>query len=339
MSKDLGNKKFRLLSVGAPLLDLLSEVDDAFLSSHVSGSKGGMEMVDSATQQAILAKLPGKTRLVPGGSAANTAFALAHLGLDCAILGKIGNDEHGRFYRNRFKELGGGDEAFFETNEQPTGTCLSLVTPDAERTMRTNLGASSLLRPEEVEQIDFTQYNFVYIEGYMLYSAVLPLILQKAKAAGCQIGLDLASFEVVRTFREQLPNILKEFVDVAIANEEEAAQLYPELPLEEQLVQLSLLSETAVIKLGRYGAMTRRGDKTIHTPAELVEHPVDTTAAGDLWAAGFLYALAKKCSLGEAAWLGAKVSGEVVKVFGSELPEEVWGEIRESIRYWGISEE
>lgn len=205
---------FKLLGVGSPLLDILVEVDDVFLAERVSGDKGGMEMVDAAAQQAILAQLPGKPRLVPGGSAGNTVFALARLGLDCAMFGKLGNDDNGRFYRNRLKELGGSDEAFFVTDEQPTGTCLSMVTPDAERTMRSCLAASLLLRPEEAETIDFSKYDFVYIEGYMLFSAVLPTVMRNAKAAGCRIGLDMASFEVVRTFREDLPDILKNYVDV-----------------------------------------------------------------------------------------------------------------------------
>ena len=318
---------FKLLGVGSPLLDILVEVDDVFLAERVSGDKGGMEMVDAAAQQAILAQLPGKPRLVPGGSAGNTVFALARLGLDCAMFGTLGNADNGRFYRNRLKELGGSDEAFFVTDEQPTGTCLSMVTPDAERTMRSCLAASLLLRPEEAETIDFSKYDFVYIEGYMLFSAVLPTVMRNAKAAGCRIGLDMASFEVVRTFREDLPDILKNYVDVVMANEEEAAELFPELSTEDRLMRLASWCEVAAIKLGRRGCMVRCGNEIVKVPALVVERPVDTTAAGDLWAAGFLYGVLKNKPLAEAAWYGSLISHEVVKVFGSELADNVWNEI------------
>ena len=295
---------FKLLGVGSPLLDILVEVDDVFLAERVSGDKGGMEMVDAAAQQAILAQLPGKPRLVPGGSAGNTVFALARLGLDCAMFGKLGNDDNGRFYRNRLK-----------------------VTPDAERTMRSCLAASLLLRPEEAETIDFSKYDFVYIEGYMLFSAVLPTVMRNAKAAGCRIGLDMASFEVVRTFREDLPDILKNYVDVVMANEEEAAELFPELSTEDRLMRLASWCEVAAIKLGRRGCMVRCGNEIVKVPALVVERPVDTTAAGDLWAAGFLYGVLKNKPLAEAAWYGSLISHEVVKVFGSELADNVWNEI------------
>ena len=196
-----------------------------------------------------------------------------------------------------------------------------------DSTMRSCLAASLLLRPEEAETIDFSKYDFVYIEGYMLFSAVLPTVMRNAKAAGCRIGLDMASFEVVRTFREDLPDILKNYVDVVMANEEEAAELFPELSTEDRLMRLASWCEVAAIKLGRRGCMVRCGNEIVKVPALVVERPVDTTAAGDLWAAGFLYGVLKNKPLAEAAWYGSLISHEVVKVFGSELADNVWNEI------------
>ena len=325
---------FKLLGVGSPLLDVLVQVDEAFLQT-VPGEKGGMLMVDADFQQAILDRLPGEPRRVPGGSAGNTVFALARLGVDVSMFGKLGSDANGDFYRARLVELGGSDAAFVTTGESPTGTCLAMITPDAERTMRSSLAASLLLRPEEAEQIDFSQFDMVYIEGYMFYSAVMPTVMLRAKAAGCRIGIDLASFEVVRDFREDLPDILRNYVDIVIGNEEEAAALFTGLPLETQLERLASWCDIAAIKLGRRGAVVRRADETVRVPAQLVENPVDTTAAGDLWAAGFLYGVVTGKMLAEAAWYGALLSGEVVKVVGSEIPEPVWDEIRRKLKIDG----
>ncbi len=316
-----------LLGVGSPLLDILVRVDDAFLAT-VPGEKGGMLMVDAAFQQSLLERLPGNPQRVPGGSAGNTVFALARLGIDVAMFGKLGNDANGDFYRKRFRELGGSDAQFAITGDAPTGTCLSLITPDAERTMRPCLAASLLLRIDEAEQIDFSAYDWVYIEGYMLYSAVLPTVMRRAKKAGCRIGLDLASFEVVRDFREALPDILRNYVDVVLANEEEAAALFDGMTTGEQLARLASWCDIAAIKLGRRGSLIRSGNETAEVPAQLVENPVDTTAAGDLWAAGFLYGVLRERPLIEAGWYGSLISSEVVKVVGSELPEPAWNEIK-----------
>lgn len=319
-----------LLGVGSPLLDILVRVDDAFLAT-IPGEKGGMLMVDADFQQSVLARLPGNPQRVPGGSAGNTVFALARLGLDVAMFGKLGKDANGDFYRARFRELGGSDAEFAVTGEAPTGTCLSLITPDAERTMRSCLAASLLLRIDEAEKVDFSAYDWVYIEGYMLYSAVLPTVMRRAKEAGCRIGLDLASFEVVRDFREDLPDILRNYVDIVLANEEEASALFDRLTTEEQLDRLASWCDIAAIKLGRRGSLIRRGNETAKVPALLVAEPVDTTAAGDLWAAGFLYGVLRERPLAEAAWYGSLVSSEVVKVVGSELPEPVWSDIKGKI--------
>ncbi len=320
-------KQLRVLGIGSPLLDVLAQVDHAFLES-IPGDKGGMLMVDADFQRQTLARLAKPPRLVPGGSTGNTIFGLARLGISAAMFGKLGTDENGRFYRNRLKELGGSDAEFLETDELPTGTCLALITPDAERTMRSCLAASLLVRIDEAEKIDFSRYDFVYIEGYMFYSAILPTVFRRAKAAGCRIGLDLASFEVVRDFREDLPSILREYVDVVLANEEEAAMLLGERPEEELLDRLSSWCEVAAVKLGRRGAIVKSGGETVRIPAQLVENPVDTTAAGDLWATGFLYGLFQKRMLAEAAYYGALVSAEVVRVVGSDIPEERWVRLR-----------
>ena len=322
----------RFLGVGSPLLDLLAHVDDAFLGANVPGAKGGMEMVEPEFQRKIIAKLSLQPQRVPGGSAGNTIFALARLGEKVAMFGKLGRDENGDFYRRRLRELGGDDSEFVAVNDAPTGVCMSLITPDAERTMRSALGASLLLAPEEVGRVDFRHYDFVYIEGYMLYSPVLDRVLEAAKAAGCRIGFDLASFEVVRNFRDRLPELLQKYVDVLFANADEAGELLGrDLEVGAWLETLSGWCDIAAVKLGRKGAAIRRGSETVRVDALLVENPVDTTAAGDLWAAGFLHGLSVGAELRRCGEFGSLLSSEVVKVVGSELPEKVWAQIHRHI--------
>ena len=321
-----------ILGVGSPLLDVLARVDDTFLSEHIPGSKGGMEMVDSAFQQKVLASLEGNLSKAPGGSAGNTIFALAKLGSKCAMLGKLGDDSNGEFYKKYFSSLGGNVDEFVVTNQAPTGVCLSLITPDAERTMRSDLGASLLFSEEEVYKVDFSKYDIVYIEGYMLFSSAFDAIIECASKANCRIGIDLASFEVVGIFREKLLKLLPEKISIVLANAEEATALLGDISPEEQLAKLATMCDIAAVKLGKDGALVKSGNQEYKVPACLVEKPIDTTAAGDLWAAGFLYGLINNQPLDKAAYYGALISGEVVKVIGSVLPESSWEYIQSKLK-------
>lgn len=324
---------WEILGVGSPLVDQLLNVDDAFLKEHVSGAKGGMEMVEPDLIRELISKGGQLPRCVPGGSAGNTIFALAKMGISCAMLGKLGKDAMGDLYESEFKNNGGRVEYFITTSAAPTGCCLSLVTPDAERTMRSALGASLLLEKEEIEKVDFTPFDLVYIEGYMLFSPVFDTLLRCVKAAGCRIGFDLASFEVVGIFKEKLLNeVLPRYVDLLFANEEEAAALLGKLPPEEMADRLSKICEVAVVKSGVLGSWAVRGTEKVQIPAFVVEHPVDTTAAGDLYAAGFIRGLAAGAPLEKCGAIGSRISSEVVKVFGSVLPPEAWDKVFEEIK-------
>ena len=319
-----------LLGVGSPLLDVLAQVSDDFLAAHVSGAKGGMEMISPQERAALMGSLGDKVSWAPGGSAGNTVFALAKLGVDTAMLGKTGRDKEGAFYREKLLSLGGSDREFAVTGDAPTGVCVSLITPDAERTMRSDLAAAMLLDESDVKKVDFSRYGIVLVEGYMLFSPTFDLVVERTKESGCLLAFDLASFEVVRLFRDRVEKLLAK-TDILFANADEARELLGDLPPEKQLAGLAGEHRLAALKLGKAGAMVRRGAETVRVPARLVEHPVDTTAAGDLWAAGFLFGLLRGRSLEKCAQYGARLSGEVVKVVGSQLPEEVWTQIKQEL--------
>ena len=181
--------------------------------------------------------------------------------------------------------------------------------------------------------MDFSSFDMVYIEGYMLFSPVFDTLLRCAKAAGCRIGFDLASFEVVGIFREKLLNeVLPGYVDLIFANEEEAAALLGDLTVEEMTEKLSAFCEIAVVKSGVKGSVARRGGEVAVIPAFVVDDPVDTTAAGDLYAAGFIRGLAAGAPLAGCGAIGSRISSEVVKVFGSVLGKEAWDKVFEEIK-------
>lgn len=323
----MSNKPFDLIGVGSPIVDSLAQVPEAYVAS-IPGDKGGMELVDAQTIGELMAKVESPMTEAPGGSAGNTAVAVAHLGLPTTFLGKIGNDAGGEFYKDRFVELG-GDASRFKVGQVPNGRCLSLVTPDSERTMRTDLGAAMSLAPDEVTAEDFTGCRHAHIEGYILFNRDLMFkVLNSAKAAGCSVSLDLASFEVVGATKDILNDILREYVDVVFANEEEAGALFDSKDYEAMVADLAQMCDVAVVKLGKDGSLIQQGGELVRVAPNIVERAVDTTGAGDLWASGFLYGWLRDRPLAECGRNGSLLGAEIVQVMGAAIPTERWAAIK-----------
>lgn len=316
----------RILGVGSPLVDVLSQVPHEHIDK-IDGEKGGMEMVDFNKLQEMI-KEAGEHEMAPGGSAANTLLGLLKLGFSGSFLGKIGNDERGEFFMKSFTDAGGCHSRFKVCNETPTGTCLSLVTPDAERTLRPFLGAAANMLIHEVHEDDFKDHDHVHIEGYLLFNRELAMkTLKAAKAAGCTVSLDLASFEVVNANKDILPEMLGAYVDMVFANEEEAKAWCDSDNPEDALKSLAEHCETVAVKLGAEGAWVQHGDQKVFVDAHSVS-AIDTTGAGDLWASGFLYGLLSGLSPEQSAKLASKVGAEVVQIMGASIPENTWNDIR-----------
>ena len=327
----MSEKQFELIGVGSPIVDSLTQVSEAFVSA-IPGDKGGMELVDAVAMGELMAHVESQMIEAPGGSAGNTAVAVAHLGLPTTFLGKIGNDSGGEFYKDRFIELG-GDSSRFKVGTVPNGRCLSLVTPDSERTMRTDLGAAMTLSPDEVTVEDFRGCRHAHIEGYILFNRELMFkVLNSAKAAGCTVSIDLASFEVVGATKDILPDILSEYVDVVFANEGEAGALFDDSKDYEMMVrELAGMCEVAVVKLGKAGSLIQQGDKLDKVAPVLVNQPVDTTGAGDLWGAGFLYGWLRGKPLADCGRYGSILGAEIVQVMGAAIPHERWAAIKQQL--------
>jgi len=315
---------FTTIGVGSPIIDIIAPVKESFIH-QIGAEKGGMELVDETTFKELLSKITTATIKTPGGSAGNTLFALARMGNRTRFLGKTGNCAEGDFYRNQFSILGGSTSGF-KIGNVINGQCLSLVTPDGERTFRTHLGAAMSLALEEISIADFEGCNHVHIEGYLLFNNDLIVhILKCAKAANCTVSLDLASFEIVRAGGSLLKELFHVYVDIVFANEAEATAFtglqgsYPEMAK-----TLTEYCDLSVVKVGAEGAHIANRDELIKVEAVPVSKVVDTTGAGDLWAAGFLHGWSRNYSLAQSAKVGAILGAAVVQVQGSALPENVW---------------
>jgi sugar/nucleoside kinase (ribokinase family) len=313
-----------IAGVGAALVDLLVEESDPFVTA-MGSDKGGMTLVELLTIESALKKTQAPVKVVPGGSACNTMVGIGNLGGKARMIGRLGRDELGKAF------LEGMVKAKVDHRirhaDIPTGRVLSVVTPDSQRTMFTYLGASSLLGPEDVTLEDLAGVGTIYLEGYLLFNRpVVEKLMSLARQTKAKIVLDLGSYQVVEICRDFLDEIIGG-VDIVLANEDEA-KAYTGMGESESLEILAGKVETAVVKIGKKGALLAQGKKRIQVDAHLVK-ALDTTGAGDLWASGFLYGLSQDLGLENAARLGCKVGSEVVQVMGAVIPDAGWQRVHQ----------
>jgi sugar/nucleoside kinase (ribokinase family) len=206
---------------------------------------------------------------------------------------------------------------------KPTGCAVALVSPDSERTFATFLGAAIELSAEHLLSNIFSKYDFLHIEGYLVQNhALIETAVKLAKEAGLMVSIDLASYNVVEANKEFLHDIIEKYVDIVFANEEEAKAFTGKDP-DEALHEIGGKCKIAVVKTGREGSMVKRGED-LHKIGIIAVTPIDTTGAGDLYAAGFLYGLANDKPLQECGRIGALLAGNVIEFMGSKMPEERW---------------
>ncbi len=317
-----------LIGVGSPVVDLLAHVTEE-LVAEIDGGKGGMELVDATALSSLLEKLSESPTQAAGGSAGNTAFSAGKLGTQVGFLGKLGNCEAAQFYKDRFAEIL-ADLSRFKEGNIANAKCLSMVTPDSERTMRTDLGAAMTLTPDEISIDDFKGARHVHMEGYLLFNRdLMERVLICAKEAGCSTSLDIASFEVVKASEEVLADWLSKYVDIVFANEDEAAAFYPEHgdDYEKMALDFSHLCDVAAVKLGKKGSLIAEKGKVEFIEPIVIEQAIDTTGAGDYWAGGFLHGWLKEQPLTTCGHYGSIMGAEVVQVLGASLPESRWKEL------------
>lgn len=325
----MSQSAIELLGVGNPIMDILAHVEDSFLKQHVAGDKGGMVLVDDADIANLLHRIGDRVAMMPGGAAANTTLGAQKLGLRTSYLGKIGGDITAEHYFENFIATG-GDGSRFKRASLPNGRCLSLVTPDGQRTMRTHLGAAMTLHPDEVTVADFKGCRHAHIEGYLLFNPALAnKVMDTARAAGCTISLDLASFEVVNVARDWIFEQLRRGVHVVFANEDEAKALFQQQrDYDAYASELAKFGGIAAVKMGKDGAWISQGSELHRVFPVSVDRVVDTTGAGDAWAAGFLYGYLRGKSLAVAGAIGSMMGAETVQHLGASIPDVHWPRLR-----------
>lgn len=315
-----------ILGIGAPCMDILMNVDDEFLASL--GKKGGSQQTDQSFVEKIIEQTKVQQSFVAtGGSCSNTIKGLSSLGHHCAFLGKIGNDEMGDLYHKNIKKA--GIVPLFLQSPHSTQVCICLVSSDGERTMRCHPGAANEITAADLTPSHFKGVRLVHIEGYMLYCRDENFILtamKNAKEAGAIISFDLSSYDLVRLQKSKILDLLKNYVDIVFANEEEVRELTGKEALE-GCQFLREICPIAVVMLGPSGCLTGSKTEIIHTPAFPV-HVVDTTGAGDLFASGFLHGYLNGLPLKGCSIMGNIVGGSVCEVFGAEIPTKKWEKIK-----------
>lgn len=311
-----------ILGVGAALMDLLAHVDDDFVVSSGS-SKGGMTLVDPSTQRTLVGKLAAPPSEAPGGSACNTLVGLARLGRKARFLGRRGSNGVGD--RLERELAAAGLDLALVKGPEDNGCVLSCVTPDAQRTMFTSLAASAAFAPSEIDESCFDGVGLVYIEGYLLFNMPLfDALLSIASRKGIPVALDCGSFEVVGIFRDRLLELLgSRAISILLANEDESKALTQTDP-EPSLEWISQHVDTVAVKLGARGALLAQGGRRAIVPAVPVPQVLDTTGAGDLWAAGFLAGLDQGLDLAASGHLAANVASEAIQVLGAQIPLDRW---------------
>ncbi len=314
----------RLLGFGAALLDEMILVEDAFVAA-LPGQKGGARQVSAEEMFSLLAALPGKPLRQLGGASGNTIRAYAGLGGAAGMLTLVGDDEAGVYYLQAMREAGVLCDGIKVIPCAETGRCLSLVTPDSERTMRTRQGIADQMRPEDFTAADFQGFTHLFIEGYALYTPdVVKAVLAAGKAAGLTIAWDAGSPELVATNRDLLQELLAEYVTIAFFNEEESAAFCGSRDTKVGLQALSRFCSLSVVKAGRDGAfLSESGAVPVHIPA-FPAVAIDSTGAGDFWAAGFLYAWLRGENLQKAGELAARMAAVVVEQVGTEITGDFW---------------
>ncbi|HCU58401.1 MAG TPA: adenosine kinase [Alphaproteobacteria bacterium] len=324
---------YDVVGIGNAMIDVLGKVSDKFLSDR-GFQKGRMTLVDAQTAGKIYADMDPE-REVSGGSAANIVAGLASLGSDCAFIGKVYDDELGQTFRRDIGAAGIDFDTPPLKSGPSTGRSIVLVTPDAERSMFTYLGAATRLTPDDVDENIIKAAKYTFLEGYLWDSEGAKQALLKAADLahkhGRKVAFTLSDTSCVLAHRKELLKFVDEHVDVLFANEDEIKAFFKEKDLMPALDKLKNLVEIGAITRNAQGSVVVNGPLKTFVEAEVVKDVVDTTGAGDLYAAGFMHGLVNGKTLGVCALMGGIVAGEIITHYGARPEVSLRGLIRKRL--------
>ena len=319
----------RILGIGNALVDIVTLITGDYILQEFKLPKGSMQLVNAEKSEGI----KSATRFFPrtwtsGGSAANTIHGLSMLGADTGFIGSIGRDDTGDFFENDMKKA--GVNTLLIRRNSVTGTAVALITSDTERTFATHLGAAVELTADDLNPILFEGYDILYLEGYLISDFhFVETACKHARENKMLIALDLASYNIVEAYLDSYKKIVEQYVDILFANEQEVKE-FTGLEPEKALDVLSDMSEFVILKVGAEGSWVKSREELIKISAFPV-NCVDTTGAGDLYAAGFLYGLAIDLSLEKCGIIGSLMAGKVIEIVGARMEKEKFLEIRKEI--------
>ncbi len=315
----------KILGIGNALVDIIITLPDDNILSRYNLKRGSMQLIDKDLSSQILNSVSELSQVVSsGGSSANTIIGLSRLNVETGFIGKIGKDVMGQYFindliKNKVKQHLG----FSQTQ---SGTAIVLVSTDGERTFATELGAAIELTPADISKKIISNYNLIHIEGYLLQNyELIEFVVNIAKSARLYVSMDLSSYNVVEQNIAFLKKLIPGNVDILFANEDEARSL-SNLPPEEAILYMGELVPLSIVKLGANGSIIydrKRTYKIISVHSECK----DTTGAGDLYAAGFLYGITKSKSIEICGKYGSILSGYVISVIGAKIQDQQWNEI------------
>ncbi|MCL6729285.1 adenosine kinase [Sphingomonas hankyongi] len=313
-------RRLDVLAIGNAIVDVIANADDGFLTQH-GMHKGAMQLIDEA-QATRLYEAMGPGRELSGGSAANTTAGLASLGLKAGFIGQLADDQLGQIFTHDIRSLGVEFDTAPRSDVDATARCLIMVTPDAQRTMNTFLGAAQMLGPDAVDPDHVADAKILYLEGYLWDPAdpraAMYKAMDAARAAGTKVAFTLSDSFVVDRHRGDLEQLLNERrIDILFANQVEVEALAGVDDVESAVATLRDKVETLVVTRHEHGALAIRGPERADVPAEPIAELVDTTGAGDLFAAGFLAGEARGLSLEQSLRLGAICAAEVIQHYGA----------------------
>ena len=320
-----------ILGIGNALTDILAVLENDSLLEQFHLPEGSMQHVDRETGEKIWQTLkPMGVQYVAGGSAANTITATAVLGMPSTFIGKVGNDELGSLFKS--EQSRNGIQSILFTGKAASGRAMVFITaPNAERTFAVYLGAAIELVPEDLKQEQFAGYDYFHIEGYLVQNQdLVRRAVELAKEAGMIISIDMASYNVVESNFAFLHDIIKNYVDIVFANETEA-QVFANRPPREALDEIAKMCDIAIVKIGKDGSMIKSGDEYHYIEAWPAD-TIDATGAGDLYAAGFLFAHSNGLSLKDCGDVGSIVAAKVVEVIGPKIDIPRWKKAKQEIR-------
>lgn len=322
--------KYDVVGIGNALVDVVTRVEDSFLTAN-DLPKGSMNLMELDRSNALYDQLPPGQE-ISGGSCGNTMAGLAALGGTGAYIGKVRDDQLGQIFRHDIRSIGVAFETTPSTDTAPTGKCLVLVSEDAERTMCTYLGAANQLTPADVDPDVIQAAKVVYMEGYLFDREDAKKAFVKAAESahagegGTKVSLSLSDPFCVDRHRQSFRHLVEHHIDILFSNQDELLSLYETDDWDTAVKQVTGHCELACITRGAKGSILISADETVEVPADSVA-AVDTTGAGDQYAAGVLYGLTQGLPLEACGRIGSMMGAEVVSHYGARIEADVKAEL------------